>query len=78
MSRTGELSGPVPRRTAPVPPEPSPVPTDARVDVVPATLPAVLAPATGPAGARTGSNRRPPSAHELVALPGSIPTDNRK
>ncbi|MGY1760139.1 hypothetical protein ACI79G_05950 [Geodermatophilus sp. SYSU D00779] len=78
MSRTGELSGPVPGRTAPVPPEPSPVPTDARVDVVPAALPAVLDTATATADARTGSNRRPPSAHELVALPGSIPTDDRK
>jgi acetylglutamate kinase len=77
VGRTGELSGPVPGRTALVPPEPSPVPTDARV-VVPAALPAVLGTATATADARTGSNRRPPSAHELVALPGSIPTDNRK
>jgi acetylglutamate kinase len=63
-SRTAELPGTATGRRATVPPEPSPVPTDTRVDAVPAAPPAVLGTATATAGARAGSNRRPPSVHE--------------
>ena len=82
MSRTGELSGPGTGRTATVPPQPSLVLTDAQLDACPTAtataLPAVLDPATGTAGARTDSNRRPPSDRALVADPGSLSTDDRK
>ena len=78
MSRTGALSGTGTGRTATVPPQPSPVLTDAQLDASSTALPAVLDPATGMAGARTDSNRRPPSDRALVADPGSLSTDDRK
>jgi hypothetical protein len=74
VSRTGELPGVVPGRTAPVRPEPSLVLTDARVDVVPAALDT----AAGTAGARPGSDPRPSTVRGLLARPGSVSTDDRK
>ncbi len=78
MSRTGELAGTGTGRTATAPPQPSRVLTDAQLDALPTALPAVLAPATGTAGAGTDSNRRPRSDRALVADPGLMSTDDRK
>jgi hypothetical protein len=82
VSRTGELPGTGTGRTATVPPRPSPVPADAQLHAFPTAFPtalhAVPAPATGTAGARTDSDRRPPSDRAHAAEPGSIHTDDRK